>query len=137
MGRYVSGTIAALAAPAAAGALFLAPSATAAASTTAATGTTAAPPPALRCHALMSNSRPRDRTITYVNVSTVRGASVTTVAHYRTGSQRHTGRADARGNARIAYAVGSAAPGSRVNVTVTVISGMSRGSCSTSFIPRR
>jgi hypothetical protein len=131
MKRYVSGTIAALAAPAAAGALFLAPSATAAA------GTTAAPAPAPRCHVSVSNTRPRDRTVTYVNVSTVRGATVTAAARYRTGIQRRTARADARGNARIAYAVGSATPGYPVRVTVTVMSGRSRSSCSTSFIPRR
>jgi hypothetical protein len=136
MKRYVSGTIAALAAPAAAGALFLAPSATAAASTTAAS-TTAAPAAALQCQASVSNTRPKDHTTTYVTVSTAKGATVTTVAHYKAGIEVGTATANARGKATIGYAVGTAAPGSRVNVTVTVTSGRSHGSCSTSFIPQR
>jgi hypothetical protein len=56
MKRYVTATLAALAAPAAAGTMFMASPATAA------VATTAAPAAALRFHASMSNSRPKDYT---------------------------------------------------------------------------
>jgi hypothetical protein len=131
MKRYVRGTLVALAAPAVAGAMFMAPSATAA------VATTAVPAAALQCHTSMSNSRPKDHTTTYVNVSTVRYAGVITVAHYKTVNTKHTGKANAKGNAKIGYAVGSAKPGYRVKVSVTVTSGRSHGSCSTSFTPQK
>jgi hypothetical protein len=104
---------------------------------TAAVATTAAPAAVLRCHASMSNSRPKDYTTIYVNVGTIRYAGVTTVAHYKTVNTKHTGKANAEGNARIGYYISGATPGYRVNVNVTVTSGRSRGSCSTSFIPHR
>lgn len=72
-----------------------------------------------------------------VNVGTIRYANVTTVAHYKTVNRKHTGVANAMGNAKIGYSISGAAPGYRVNVSVTVTSGRSRGSCSTSFIPHR
>jgi hypothetical protein len=124
MNRYVTSTLAALAATAAGVALAAAPAA-------------AAPATALRCHASMSDSRPEDYTTVYVNVGTVRYADVTTVAHYRTVSREHAGRANARGNARIGYYISGATAGYRVSVSVTVRSGGSRGSCSTSFTPHR
>jgi hypothetical protein len=130
MKHYVTGTLAALVAPAAAGAMFMASPATAVATTT-------APAAALRCHASMSNSRPKDYTTIYVNVGTVRYAGVTTVAHYKTVNRKHTGKANAEGNAKIRYYISGATPGYRVNVSVTVTSGSSRGTCSTSFIPHR
>jgi hypothetical protein len=131
MKRYGIRTFAALAVPAAAGAMLMAPPATAA------VARTAAPAAAVRCHAWMSNSRPKDYTTIYVNVGTVRYAGVTTVAHYKTVNRKHTGRANTQGNARIAYYISGATPGYRVNVSVTVTSGRSRGTCSTSFIPHR
>ena len=131
MKRYVRQALAALAAPAAAGAMYMASPATAA------SATTAAPAAALRCHASMSSSRPRDYTTTYVNVGTIRYANVTTVAHYKTVNRKHTGMANAMGNAKIGYSISGAKPGYQVNVSVTVTSGRSRGSCSTSFIPHR
>ena len=141
MKRYVTGAIAALAAPAAAGAMFLATSGTAAASTTTVVTTAAvvkaAPSVGLSCNASMSNSRPKDHTTTYVNVNTARGAKVTTVAYSRTGNQEKTTTANARGTATVGYAVGNATPGERVNVTVTVTSGRSHSSCSTSYTPQR
>ncbi len=130
MKHYVTGTLAALVAPAAAGAMFMASPATAVATTT-------APAAALRCHASMSNSRPKDYTTIYVNVGTVRYAGVTTVAHYKTVNRKHTGEANAEGNAKIRYYISGATPGYQVNVSVTVTSGSSRGTCSTSFIPHR
>ena len=131
MKRYARGTLAALAAPLAAAAMFMAPPATAA------VATTAAPAAALRCHASMSNSRPKDYTTIYVDVGTVRYAGVTTIAHYKTVNRKHTGKANGKGNAKIGYYISGATPGYRVNVRVTVTSGRSRGTCSTSFIPHR
>jgi len=52
-------------------------------------------------------------------------------------SRKHTGTANAEGNAKIRYYISGATPGYRVNVSVTVTSGRSRGTCSTSFTPRR
>ena len=143
MKRYAIRTFAALAAPAAIGAMLMPSPVTAAVARTTAAAAPAAPAapvaPAvtLRCHASMSNSRPKDYTTVYVNVSTVRYAGVTTVAHYKTVNRQHTGRANAQGNASIRYYISGATPGYRVNVSVTVTSGRSRGTCSTSFIPHR
>jgi hypothetical protein len=131
MKRHVRGILAALAAPAAAGAMFIASPATAA------VATTAAPAVAPRCHASMSNSRPKDYTTIYVNVGTVRYAAITTVAHYKTVNRKHAGKANARGNAAIRYYISGATSSYRVTVSVTVTSGRSRGTCSTSFIPHR
>jgi hypothetical protein len=124
MKRYIAGVLVTLAAPAA-GAIF------------AASPATAAPAAVLRCHASMSNSRPKDYTTIYVNVGTVRYAGVTTVAHYKTVNREHTGKANAEGNAKISYYISGATPGYQVNVSVTVTSGRSHGTCSTSFIPHR
>jgi nucleoid-associated protein YgaU len=131
MKRYVAGTLAALAAPAA-GVMFAVSPATAAASTA-----PAASPAALRCHASMSDSRPKDYTTIYVNVGTARYAGVTTVAYYKTVNREHVGKANAGGTAKIGYYISGATPGYRVTVSVTVTSGWSRGTCSTSFIPHR
>ncbi len=131
MKRYVTRALVALAAPAAAGTMFMASPATAA------VATTAVPAAALRCHASMTNSRPKDYTTIHVNVGTIRYADVTTVAHYKTVNTKHTGKANAEGNAKIGYYISGATPGYRVNVSVTATSGRSRGTCSTSFIPHR
>lgn len=136
MKRYATVAIAALAAPA----MFIAASGTANASTTHAVTTAvvkAAQPGGLDCQASMSNSKPKDNTTTYVNVSTKKDAEVTTVAYYRSGKQEQTTTANSRGVAKVGYAVGNAAPGARVNVTVTVTSGRSHASCSTSFTPQK
>jgi len=130
MRRFMAGALAALAVPAAAAMLAASPA-------TAAGSAPAARAAALRCHASMSNSRPRDYTTVYVNVGTVRYAGVTTVAHYKTVNREHAGKANAEGNAKIGYYISGATPGYQVNVSVTVTSGRSRGTCSTSFIPHR
>jgi len=124
MKRYIAGTLVAVAASGA-GALI------------AASPATAAPATALRCHASMSNSRPKDYTTIYVDVGTVRHAGVTTIAHYKTVSRKHTGEANAAGNAKIRYYISGATYGYQVKVSVTVTSGRSRGTCSTSFTPRK
>jgi hypothetical protein len=128
--RYIAGTLIALAASAT-GAMVAASPATAAGATT------AVPAAALRCHASMSNNRPKDYTTIYVNVGTVRYADVTTVAHYKTVNRKHTGKANAEGNAKIRYYISGATPSYRVNVSVMVTSDSSRGSCSTWFTPHR
>lgn len=133
MKRYIAGTLVALAAPVAGAVLAAAPATAAGAAPAVGTAATTA----LRCHASMSNNRPKDYTTIYVNVSTVKSASVTTVAHYKTVNRKHTGKANAKGNASIRYYISGATPRYRVNVSVTVTSGRSRGTCSTSFIPHR
>jgi hypothetical protein len=130
MKRYVTGVLVALAGPVA-GAIFAASPATAAGTAS------AAPAAALPCHASMSNSRPKDYTTIYVNIGTVRYAGVTTVAHYKTVNTEHAGKANAEGNAKIGYYISGATPGYQVKVSVTVTSGRSHGTCSTSFIPHR
>ena len=72
-----------------------------------------------------------------MDVGTVRYAGFTTIAHYKTVNRKHAGKAIAKGNAKIGYYISGATPGYRVNVSVTVTSGSSRGTCSTSFIPHR
>jgi len=84
----------------------------------------------------MSNSRPMDYTTIYVTVGTVGYADVTT-AHQKTVNTKHTGKANAEGNAKIGYYISGATPGCRVHVSVAVTSGRSRGTCPTSLIPHR
>jgi hypothetical protein len=129
MKRYAMWIFATLAVPATAGALFATPA-------TAAVAAPKAPTASPVCHASVTNSRPNDNSTVYVDVSTVRNATVTAVAHYKTGPKTETGRASAQGTAKLAYSVGKAAPGYKVNVDVTVTSGTSHGTCSTSFTPR-
>jgi hypothetical protein len=128
---HVKEMLAMLAAPAAAGAMFIVTPATAA------MATTAAPETALLCHASMSNSRPEDYTTIDVNVRTARYAGITTVAHYKTVNRKHSGEANAGGNATIPYYISGATSGYRVTVSVTVAAGRGRGTCSTSFLPHR
>jgi hypothetical protein len=130
MKRSTAAALAALAVPAAGAVLAASPA-------TAAGSAPAAPAAALRCHASMSNSRPEDYTTIYVNAGTVRYAGIATVAHYKTVNREHSGKANAEGSARIGYYISGATPGYQVNVSVTVTSGRSRGTCSTSFTPHR
>jgi len=91
----------------------------------------------LPCRASISNSHPERYTTTYVHVSTVKYATVTTIAHYKTGSRQRSGTANARGRESIPYHIGGATPGYRVNVSVAVTSGTRQGKCATSFTPQR
>jgi hypothetical protein len=134
MKRYMRGALVTLATPAAAGAIFVAP---AAFTTPTATAAVTAPAFGLSCRASMSNSKPKDRTTTYVNVSTAKNADVTAVAHFKTTNRTHSAKADAKGTAKIGYAVASATPGKPVKVDVTVTSGKSSKTCSTSFTPQK
>jgi hypothetical protein len=87
--------------------------------------------------ASMSNSHPERYTTTYVHVSTVKYAKVTTIAHYKSGRRQRSGTASARGRASIPYHIGGATPGYRVNVSVAVTSGTRQGHCAASFTPQR
>lgn len=128
MNRNAIRTFAALAVPATAGALLMAPA-------TAAVAATKAPAARVACSASVSNGRPSDNSTVHVNVSTVRGASVTGVARYRTGPKTQTATANARGAATLSYSA-SNSHGYKVNVNVTVTSGRNQGTCSTSFVAR-
>jgi len=134
MKRYTRAALVSLAAPAAAGAILVAPAAFTAPRATAAE---TAPAFGLSCKASMSNNKPKDHTTTYVNVSTAKNADVATVAHFKTTTRGHAGKADAKGTAKIGYAVASATPGKPVKVDVTVTSGKSSKTCSTSFTPQK
>ncbi|MBV9793398.1 MAG: hypothetical protein JO016_05595 [Actinobacteria bacterium] len=119
--------------------LLTAPSASAATTTasTATAATTGSGTTPLRVQARVSNSRPRDRSTEYIEVTTAKGAKVTAVAHFRTGPQTRTATANSRGDATLAYAVGHATPGDRVVVTVTATSGQDHAVTLTYFTPQR
>ena len=89
------------------------------------------------CRTWVSNSKPRDYSTVDVWVVTAKRAAVTTVAHYRTTSTRHTAHANAKGDAEIAYRISDATPGYKVKVSVSVAKGNRTGICSTSFVPHR
>jgi hypothetical protein len=94
-------------------------------------------PPAgsLSCSASVSNGSPADYTTVAITVRTAAGASVTTVAHYKTTNHQMTAVADAGGQAQVAYYISGATPGYTVNVDVTVSAGSQTGSRATSFTP--
>jgi hypothetical protein len=96
-----------------------------------------APAARLKCHASMTNSRPRDYTSTGVKVSTVPFARIKTVAHYRTVTHPKYRTANAHGRRTVWYYISGATPGYRVVVDVYVSRHRHTGSCSTSFTPRR
>jgi hypothetical protein len=134
MNKKLAGAFLAVGAPALLAGLLIAPSASAsAASTTAATAARSTP---LRVQARVSNSRPKDRSTEYIEVTTAKGAKVTAVAHFRNGTETRTATANSRGDAILAYAVGRATPGDRVVVTVTATSGHSHAVTSTYFTPQ-
>ena len=89
------------------------------------------------CHTWVSNSKPKDYSTVDVWVVTAGRASVATAAHYRTTTTKHTAKANAKGDAEIAYRISDATPGYKVKVSVSVTSGHHAGSCSTSFTPHR
>jgi hypothetical protein len=95
-----------------------------------------APAARLKCHASMTNSRPRDYTSTAVKVSTVPFAHIKTVAHYRTVTHPKYRTANAHGRRTVWYYISGATPGYRVVVDVYVSQHRRTGSCSTSFTPR-
>ena len=90
---------------------------------------------ALACSASVSSSSPADYTTVDIDVHTAAGASVTTVAHYKTTDHQKTAVADGVGQATVAYYISGATPGYRVTVDVTVSAGSRTADCSTSFTP--
>jgi len=89
----------------------------------------------LSCSATVSNSSPPDYSTVDITVHTAAGATVTTVAHYKTTSHQLTGVADASGIATVAYYISGATPGFTVEVDVSAAEGSRSASCSTSFTP--
>src|ERR1700742_692730 len=132
MTKKLAGAFLAVGAPALLAGLLIAPSASAA--TTAATAARTTP---LRVQARVSTSRPKDRSIEYIEVTTAKGAKVTAVAHFRGGAETRTATANSRGDAILAYAVGHATPGYRVIVTVPATSGHNHAVTTTYFDPQR
>jgi hypothetical protein len=106
----------------------------------------AAPPPAptstrpaagLSCRASVSSSSPADYTTVTIYAQTAAGASVTTVAHYKTTDHQKAAVASSAGQATIAYYISGATPGYTVVVDVTAAAGGRSAYCSTSFTPSR
>jgi hypothetical protein len=135
MNRKLGGVFLAVGAPALIAGMIVAPAVSASAATTAAATVGRTPP--LRVQAKVSTSRPRDRSIEYIEVTTAKGAKVTAVAHFRNGTETRIATASSRGDAILAYAVGNATPGYRVIVTVTATSGHNHAVTSTYFTPQR
>jgi len=90
---------------------------------------------ALRCVAAVSSTSPADYTTVDVYVRTAAGASVTTVAHYKTTDNQKAAVADGAGRAVVAYFISGATPGYIVRVDVTTTVAGRRSTCSTSFTP--
>lgn len=100
------------------------------------------PPPAssatsqgISCGASVSSSQPADYSTVDITVRTAAGATVTTIAHYKTTSHQQTAVADASGLATIGYYISGATPGFTVVVDVSAAAGSQTASCSTSFTP--
>jgi hypothetical protein len=91
----------------------------------------------LSCRASVSDSSPADYTTVSIYVHTAAGASVTTVAHYKTTDHQKSAVATPTGQATIAYYVSGATPGYTVAVDVTSSAGGVSAHCATSFTPVR
>ena len=89
------------------------------------------------CRTWMSTGTPKDYSTVDVWVVTSAHAEVATVASYKTTTTRHSGWANAKGDAEIAYRISDATPGYKVKVAVSVAAGKTRGSCATSFTPHK
>jgi hypothetical protein len=95
------------------------------------------PAHALRCTASVSPTSPADYTTVYIYVRTAAGASVITVAHYKTTDNQKTTTTDGGGQATVAYYISGATPGYTVTVDVTTSAGPHTANCATSFTPTR
>jgi hypothetical protein len=89
----------------------------------------------LSCGASVSNASPADYTTVDISVRTAPGASVTTIAHYKTTDHPKSTTANSAGQATIAYYISGATPGYTVDVDVTVSAGSRSSHCTTSFTP--
>ena len=90
---------------------------------------------ATSCHASVSNAAPAQYSTVQVHVSTVGGASVTTVAHFKTKDTTHAALATGGGQAATSFPISRATKGYRVVVSVFVHKGSASGACSTGFTP--
>ncbi|MCU4296657.1 hypothetical protein D3I60_06125 [Brevibacterium permense] len=89
-----------------------------------------------KCAVKMSNSKPRQYSNTWVNVSKVGpNAKVETIAHYKTTKTMKKATASKKGKASLKYYISGATPGKKVSVTVTAKKGKTTWKCSTSFKP--
>jgi hypothetical protein len=89
----------------------------------------------LSCRASVSSTSPADYTTVNIEVRTAAGASVTTVAHYKSTDHPKSAVADGAGHATVAYDVSGATPGYKVRVNVTASAGARAAHCFTSFTP--
>jgi hypothetical protein len=89
----------------------------------------------LSCGASVSNAAPADYATVDIYVRTAPGASVTTIAHYKTTDHPKSATANSAGHATIAYYISRATPGYTVDVDVTVSAGSRSSRCATSFTP--
>ncbi len=83
----------------------------------------------------MSSRSPADYATVYIYIRTAAGASVTTVAHYKTTDNQRTATAGGGGQATVAYYIIAATPGYTVAVDITTSAGPHTAACSTSFTP--
>jgi hypothetical protein len=83
----------------------------------------------------VSDRSPADYSTVDITVTTAAGATVTTIARYKTTSNQKTSVADASGVATVSYYISGATPGYTVGVDVTVAAGQQTADCSTSFTP--
>jgi hypothetical protein len=97
--------------------------------------TSTRPSTGLSCRASVSNSSPADYTTVNIYVHTAAGASVTTVAHYKTTDHQKSAVATPAGQAAIAYYISGATRGYTVVVDVTSSTGGRSAYCTTSFTP--
>ncbi len=88
-----------------------------------------------RCAASVSTRSPADYTTVYIYIRTAAGASVTTVAHYKTTDNQKTATTDGGGQATVAYYISGATPAYTVTVDVTTSAGPHTAHCSTAFTP--
>lgn len=92
---------------------------------------------ALPCTATVTSQRPLDGTFVGIRVHTVRHARVKVVVQFKLTSRKKAARAGAHGRHTFWYPVGAASPGYQVTADVTVSRQGRKGSCQTSFTPRR
>lgn len=91
-----------------------------------------------KCAVKMSNSKPRQYSNTWVNVSKVGAkAKITTTAHYKTTKTKKKATASKKGKASLKYYISGATPGKSVKVSVVAKKGKTTWTCSTSFKPKR
>ena len=91
-----------------------------------------------KCAVRMSNSKPRQYSNTWVQVSKVGSKSkITTTAHYKTTKTKKKATASKKGKASLKYYISGATPGKKVKVSVVAKKGKTTWTCSTSFKPKK